>query len=103
MPEHALITHLAIPDRHDVRALIERVERCLEERVARIGGEHDGAEFGSEAVVLYTYGPDADALLTVIVECLSDIPLGPGSYALKRYGPASDPAAREQMVLLDSP
>jgi hypothetical protein len=65
-----------------------------------VGGDHDGDEFGGGEAVLYTYGPDADALLDAIRNSFEDFPLRPGAYAIKRYGAADDPAAREERVSL---
>ena len=41
------------------------------------------------------YGPDADALWRVVEPVLRDANLGPGSYAVLRYGP---PGAREAQI-----
>ena len=51
-------------------------------------------------MVLYTYGPDADAIFDAVRECLLGFPLRPGAYAIKRYGAADDPDAREERVSL---
>jgi hypothetical protein len=67
---------------------------------AALGGEHDGNEFGDGEAVLYTYGPDADALLEAVRACLGDFPIRLGAYAVKRYGRADDPNAREDRVPL---
>jgi hypothetical protein len=102
--DHAVITHLPLSgdefgtdeEREGVQALEDRIE----EAVAEIGGEHDGDEFGGGEVVLYTYGPDADALLEAIRRCLDGFEVRPGAYAIKRYGRADDPGAREERVPL---
>jgi hypothetical protein len=51
------------------------LEQCIEEAAEGLGGEHDGNEFGGGEAVLYTYGPDADALLTAIQRCLQGFPM----------------------------
>ena len=102
--DQALITHLPLKggfsgSRRERRA-VRKLEQRLERAVAAIGGEHDGDEFGGGKAVLYTYGPDADALLAALRESLGRYQPAPGAYAIKRYGVASDPGAREQRVPL---
>jgi hypothetical protein len=103
-PEHAVITHLPLSDDEhgtaDERTAIFALEDKLTEAAAALGGEHDGNEFGGGEAVLYTYGPDADALLDAVRRCLSDYPIRPGTYAVKRYGRADDPDARQERVPL---
>ena len=102
--DHAVITHLPLSDdefgaaeeREAVFALEDRISAAAE----RLGGEHDGNEFGAGEAVLYTYGPDADKLVAAVRSCLEGFPLRPGAYALKRYGRAGDPTAREERVEL---
>jgi hypothetical protein len=102
--EHAVITHLPLSgDEFGTEAERDRVhelERRIEAAVAAVGGEHDGDEFGGGEAVLFTYGPDADAVFNAVRECLGDFPLQPGAYAIKRYGAADDPSAREERVSL---
>jgi len=103
-PEHAVIMHLPLSDeefgtveeRDAVHELASRIERAA----AAIGAEHDGDEFGGGEAVLYSYGPDADALFDAIRGCLDGFPVRHGAYALKRYGAADDPSAREQRIEL---
>ncbi len=102
--EHALITHLPLKggfygSRRERRA-VGKLEQRLDRAVAAIGGEHDGDEFGAGEAVLYTYGPDADALLAALRESLGRYQPRPGAYAIKRYGDASDPGASEERVPL---
>ena len=104
--DHAVITHLPLSDdefgSEAEREAVYALEDRLTEAAARLGGEHDGNEFGGGEAVLYTYGPDADALLDAVRECLaaSDVTIRPGAWALKRYGSADDPDAREERVEL---
>ncbi len=67
---------------------------------ARLGGEHDGHEFGEGKAILYTYGPDADALLVAVRASFVDFPVLQGAYAVKRYGRADDVQARRERVEL---
>jgi hypothetical protein len=102
--EHALITHLPLKggfygSRRERRA-IHRLEKRLERTVLAVGGEHDGDEFGGGEAVLYTYGPNADALLAALRQSLGSYQPLPGAYAIKRYGEVSDPNAREERVPL---
>jgi hypothetical protein len=100
--EQALITHLPLKggfygSRRERRA-VQKLEKRLERAVVAVGGEHDGDEFGGGEAVLYTYGPDADALLAALRKSLGRYQLRSGAYAIKRYGEASDPDAREERV-----
>ena len=102
--EHAVITHLPISGddfgTEDEREAVYALEARIESAVAAVGGEHDGNEFGSGEAVLYTYGPDADAVFEAIRGGFEDFPIRPGAYAIKRFGAADDPAAREERVPL---
>src|SRR5258705_4427951 len=103
--EQAGIVHFPLAD--DAYGTVEEreaffaLEDKLTEAAAALGGEHDGNEFGDGEAVLYTYGPDADALFEAISECLSPFPLLPGAFAIKRYGRADNPHVREERVPLD--
>ena len=96
--EHAVIVHLsgALPT-DTVFELEDRLIAAIEEVGA---GEFDGNEIALDGreVVLYAYGPDADALFDAMEPVLAELPPPPGSYALKRYGPANDPQSREDRV-----
>ena len=104
--DHAVITHLPLSDDEhgsaEEREAVFTLEDRLIEAAARLGGEHDGNEFGGGEAVLYTYGPDADDLFDAVVTCLGDFPIRPGAYAVKRYGRADNPGAREERVPLSS-
>ena len=99
-----MVTHLPLlHDEYgsaDERKAVFAIEERIVEAAARLGGEHDGNEFGGGEAVLYTYGPDADALFEAVRSCLGDFPLRPGAYAVKRYGRADDPTAPEERVAL---
>lgn len=102
--EHAVITHLPLSGADfgsgEEREAVYELEARIETAVAAVGGEHDGNEFGAGEAILYTYGPDADAVFDAIRECLGGFPVRPGAYAIKRYGAADDPAARQERVSL---
>jgi hypothetical protein len=49
---------------------------------------------GSE-IILYAYGPDADALYAAMELVIARSALADGSYPIKRYGEASDPGAKQ--------
>ena len=99
-----MITHLPLSDDEfgtaEEREAVFALEDKLEPLVAAAGGEHDGHEFGAGEAVLYTYGPDADALLDAVRTAIDGFPVRAGAYAIKRYGPAGDPSAREERVAL---
>jgi hypothetical protein len=99
-----VITHLPLSDDEygaaEEREAIFEVEDKLMKAAVALGGEHDGNEFGGGEAVLYTYGPDADALLEAVRSSLGDFPIRPGAFAVKRYGRAGDPGAREERVSL---
>ena len=100
----AVITHLPLSDdahgTAEEREAVFALEDGLAEAAAALGGEHDGNEFGGGEVVLYTYGPDADALFEAVGRCLADFPIRPGAFAVKPYGRADDPDSREARVSL---
>jgi hypothetical protein len=103
--ENAVITHLPFADDDhgtgEEREAVFAVEDRLIEAATALGGEHDGHEFGGGEAVLYTYGPDADALLEAVRSCLADFTMRPGAFAVKRYGRADDPDAREECIPLE--
>lgn len=100
--EHAVIVHL-FPDVGDDWG-VDLVEDPLMEAIDERGvGEFDGHDIaldGSGEVILYAYGPDADALYEVMEPILRAVPPREGSYAVKRYGPADDPTAEQVRVEL---
>jgi hypothetical protein len=49
-------------------------------------GEFDGNDIGPDGALLYLYGPAADVLWQAIEPAVRRDLLGPGSYAVKRYG-----------------
>jgi hypothetical protein len=102
--EQAVITHLRLSDHQfgtaEDREAVFALEARIVAAVSAIGCDHDGNEFGGGEATLFTYGPDADAMLPLIQDALRGFELRPGSYAVKRYGRAQDPRAREERVEL---
>ena len=94
--EQAVLIHIStsgVDPRH-----VFNVEDDLTASVDGQGlGEVDGNDValdGSE-VIYYIYGPDADAIFAAVEPVIRRFPPGSGSYAIKRYGEADDPDARE--------
>ncbi|MFJ8745836.1 hypothetical protein ACIRL2_41570 [Embleya sp. NPDC127516] len=80
------------------RDAVRRVEALLIEAIGQAGvGEFDGQEFGGGEVVLYAYGPDADALFAAMAPALRALPFR-SAHVVLRYGSASDPTATEQRL-----
>jgi hypothetical protein len=102
--DQAVITHLRLSDDEfgtkQEREAVFALEGRIADAAERIGCYHDGNLFGGGEVELFTYGPDADALLAVIQDSLRGFEVRPGSYAIKRYGGAEDRDAREERVEL---
>ncbi|MBZ9996618.1 hypothetical protein [Mesorhizobium sp. BH1-1-4] len=101
--EQAVIVYLLLNDGefgtpHE-RASILELENRLEQVVGSASvGEFDGDEFGGGKCVLYMYGPDAERLFVVIEPVLKSTLAAVGGYAIKRFGGAADPTAKEVRV-----
>jgi hypothetical protein len=103
--EHAVIVHLKLDDdgfgsaekRESINELQDELADAIDEAEA---GEFDGDEFGEGECVLFMYGPDADVLFDTIKPILKGSTHAKGGFAIKRYGEASDPKAREVKVKL---
>jgi len=102
--EHAVIVHIPLSGggfgTEDERAAVHALEDRIIAAVEPVGGDHDGHEFGAGEAVLYTYGADASALFDATKPCLDDFAPSPGAYAIKRFGPATDPDSRQERVQL---
>lgn len=102
--EHGVTTHLPLSGGdwgdEDERASLHELEARLEEAAEAIGAEHGGHELGGGEAVLFSTGPDADALLEVIRSSLEGFPVPAGAYAVKEYGTIGDPDYREERVPL---
>jgi len=82
------------------RERLLQLDPCVIEAAAAVGGQHEGYEWGMGEATFFPYGPDADALLSALTKCLEGFPIPPGSYAVKRFGPAEDPHASEERIAL---
>ncbi|MFD8981680.1 hypothetical protein [Streptomyces sp. NPDC059564] len=77
------------------REVVRQAQALLTEAIEQAEvGEFDGNEYGGGEVVLYAYGPDADALFAVMAPILHDLPFRP-AHVLLRYGSVDDPSAAE--------
>jgi hypothetical protein len=100
-----VIAHLKLSDgafgstdeRDSIHELCSQLELCIERAGA---GEFDGDEFGAGECTLYMYGPDADRLFGAVERQLRRSAHAHGGFVIKRYGAASNPAAREVRVEL---
>ena len=82
----------------DEREAIFALEDELIEAIKEAGvGEFDGNEFGGGEAVLYSYGPDADALFAVMEPHLRAVKARP-AWCVLRYGEAADPSAKERRI-----
>ena len=103
VPEHAVLVYLKLSDpafgSESERDSIHSLTGELDDAIAKAGvGEFDGDEFGDGTCTLYMYGPDADRLFAVVEPILRRSSHILAARALKRYGGAGDPSAREQHI-----
>ncbi|TIQ34789.1 MAG: hypothetical protein E5X48_16515 [Mesorhizobium sp.] len=101
--EQAVIVYLLLSDgqfgAQQERQWVQALENRLQQVVSDAGvGEFDGDEFGEGKCILYLYGPDAEKLFHVIEPVLKSSPVAGDGYAIKRFGAATDPAAKELRV-----
>lgn len=94
MPEHAVLVYVKrLPDEDTA---LDDIEDPLIEAIERAGvGEFDGNGIGPDGAELYMYGPDGEALWEIVEPVLRTAGLGPGSYAVIRFG---EPGARQRRV-----
>ena len=101
--EQALLIHLKLSDgkfgtKSEIDALFA-LQHELEADIAKVkGGDFDGNEIGEGECVFFIYGPDADKLFSSVESRLKSSPLSKGGWAIKRYGRANDPKAKETRV-----
>ncbi|MFE0515667.1 hypothetical protein [Streptomyces sp. NPDC058964] len=100
--EHAVIAHYRLADddfgEPSQRDVVRQAQFLLTEAIEQAeAGEFDGNEYGGGKVVLYAYGPDADALFAVMAPILHDLPFRP-AHVILRYGSADDPSASEDRI-----
>jgi hypothetical protein len=102
--EHAVILHIALSDdcfgsssdREAITSLEDSIMAVFQEKHF---GELDGDEFGEGECIIYTYGPDADILYSLIEPFLAANSGILKGYAIKRYGEPNDPNAREVQIM----
>ncbi|MFJ3633132.1 hypothetical protein [Streptomyces sp. NPDC090112] len=102
--QHAVIAHYRLADsglgEPSQRQAVRQSQHLLAEAIEQAGvGEFDGNEYGGGEVVLYAYGPDADALFAVMAPLLDDLPFRPAHVVL-RHGSVDDPLAPEYRIVL---
>ncbi|WP_329615320.1 hypothetical protein OG244_21325 [Streptomyces brevispora] len=102
-PEHAVIAHFQLGDddlgEPDQWSVVFEAERSMVAAVKAAGvGEVDGNEFGGGEVVIFAYGPDAEALYRVMEPGLRALPFRP-AHVLLRYGGPVDDVVRERVEL----
>src|SRR5262245_58495044 len=90
MPEQAVLVYLdgtelpaEVYEENDVSELEDRLVDAIDR--AEIG-EYDGNEFGPGEVILFMYGPDAEALYQVIEPVLRAYPLCQNARVVIRAG-----------------
>jgi hypothetical protein len=101
--EHAVIVHLKFRNgafgeaerRQAIFTLEEQLTQAIQEMSA---GEFDGDEFGHGECVLYMYGPYAERLFDAIKPILTVSLVAAGGFAIKQFGEARDPTAREVRI-----
>ncbi|RUU51091.1 hypothetical protein [Mesorhizobium sp. M2C.T.Ca.TU.002.02.1.1] len=101
--EQAVIVYLLLSggqfgtpqERQSVQALEDQLQQAISNADV---GEFDGDEFGGGKCTLYLYGPDAERLFVAIEPVLKSSSAAVGGYAIKRFGAATDPNAKEVRV-----
>lgn len=94
MPDHAVLVYVKqLPDED---MALDEIEDPLIEAIEQAEvGEFDGNGIGPDGAELYMYGPDGEALWEIVEPVLRTAVLGPGSYAVIRFG---EPGARQRRV-----
>ncbi|MFJ3520736.1 hypothetical protein [Streptomyces sp. NPDC090131] len=101
--EHAVIARFRLGGddfgESDQWSRVFDAERSLQAAVSAAGvGEVDGNEFGGGEVVIFAYGPDADALYRVMEPGLRVPPFRPAHVVL-RYGEQAEDMTSERIEL----
>jgi hypothetical protein len=78
-PEEAVIIHMSTISQE----LVDELELRLGAAMSAVGA-FDGLERGSDEVVFYMYGPDADVMLDRTKKALKGLVLPPRSHAIRR-------------------
>ena len=100
--EQAVIVYLKLSDDKfgasgETFALYD-VEDALGKAVKNVG-ELDGEEIGGGYFTIYTYGPDADAMLHAMVSALARQSVKRGSYVVVRHGPPGTNSQRIELPI----
>ena len=99
-PQHFLGAYYASEGIGDNIMALDELSEELAELVERAGvGEVDGLCDEGDEQAIFSYGPDADALLAVMEPLLRRFPVRPARIEL-RYGGHDDPDAREREIVL---
>lgn len=105
MAEHAVLATLKLStgdfgSDEEVESIHDLSDQLTEAINEANAGEFDGDEFGDGQCTLYMYGPDADLLFAAVEPILRASKHAAGGYIIKRYGEASNPAAKKVRVEL---
>jgi hypothetical protein len=103
MYANSLLVHLKLSDdEFGTKEEFHRIEGLCDELKVAIDAQNvgvfDGNEFGEGQARLFMYGPDADALFSLVEPILKKSPLTMGGWAIKRYGQIGDLDAEEIRV-----
>ena len=71
----------------DLKPVFELEDKLIDAIERHAAGEYDGNEVGGGQVVLYMYGPDADALYGAVAPLLRDSAVAADGVVIRRYGP----------------
>lgn len=96
--EQAVTFHLRPGQAFD----LQQIEEGLESAADAVHAEYDGngVALDGSLVEFFLYGEDADALFDATASIVRRAAIKRGSYAVKRYGSADDPSAREMRINL---
>lgn len=102
-PEHAVIITIALeglewPSQDGLERLFALEDTLRDAVDAQRAGEVDGHSVGPDRFDIYCYGPNADRLWDAVAPALEKQPFPRGSHAIKRFGPADAPDAREERI-----
>ena len=99
--EHAVVVSLRLAnqgthaERRRVEGLVSEIEAALS---AVRGGEFGGTDSRGGYCMLYCYGDDAAEIYAVVEPVLQDFGPESGSWAIKRFGSATDLLAPRERV-----
>jgi len=90
-PEQVVLVYLKLSDEafgspEDRQAAYSLEDQLIAAMETSDKGECDGHEFGGGFATFFLYGPDADAVFSIVQPILKQFTAPPGSYIIKRYG-----------------